>query len=100
MILQRPEISRIDGALEHASKKLKKASDQAAKTTIDVAEYEKVISGLERDKELAQRAKEKHRREQEKLKLEKGIALGAEDLEEYNRLYVLVLLARVVYIAL
>jgi hypothetical protein len=38
---------------------------------------------------LAERAKEKHRQEQEKLKQEKGISLGAEDLEEYNRLYVL-----------
>ncbi|GAA5960068.1 hypothetical protein JCM3765_006153 [Sporobolomyces pararoseus] len=82
----RPEISRIDGAIEHASKKLKKASDQASKTAEDVAKYEKIISGLEKDKGLAERAKEKHRQEQERLKQEKGISLGAEDLEEYNRL--------------
>ncbi|GAA5911296.1 cohesin subunit SMC1 [Sporobolomyces salmoneus] len=82
----RPEISRIDGAIEHASKKLKKASDQASKAAVDLAEYEKIISQLEKDKGLAERAKEKHRQEQEKLKQEKGISLGAEDLEEYNRL--------------
>ncbi|GAA6023631.1 hypothetical protein JCM11491_006180 [Sporobolomyces phaffii] len=82
----RPEISRIDGAIEHATKKLKKASDQASKAAVDVAEYEKIVSGLEKDKGLAERAREKHRKEQEKVKQEKGISLGAEDLEEYNRL--------------
>ncbi|GAA5883506.1 hypothetical protein JCM16303_005451 [Sporobolomyces ruberrimus] len=82
----RPEISRIDGAIEHASKKLKKASDQASKTALDVVQYGKIVSDLERDKGMAEKAKEKHRKEQEKLKQEKGILLGAEDLEEYNRL--------------
>lgn len=38
---------------------------------------------------MAEKAKERHRKEQEKLKQEKGISLGAEDLEEYNRLYVI-----------
>ena len=38
---------------------------------------------------MAEKAKEKHRKEQEKMKQEKGISLGAEDLEEYNRLCVL-----------
>jgi len=87
--VQRPEISKIDGAIEHASKKLKKASDQASKAAIDVDEYEKKLAQLEKDKSLAEKAKEKHRKEQEKLKQEKGISLGAEDLEEYNRLCVL-----------
>ncbi|GAA6061274.1 hypothetical protein JCM10212_004680 [Sporobolomyces blumeae] len=82
----RPSLLSLDVSIEHAMKKLKRATDQAEKASQDVADYEGKLSALEKDKRLAERAKEKHRAEQERLKQEKGISLSPEDLEEYNRL--------------
>ncbi|GAA6063667.1 hypothetical protein JCM10212_001666 [Sporobolomyces blumeae] len=81
----RPSLLSLDVSIEHATKKLKRATDQAEKASQDVADYEGKLEALEKDKRLAERAKEKHRVEQERLKQEKGISLSPEDLEEYNR---------------
>ncbi|BGP39995.1 Structural maintenance of chromosomes protein 1 [Rhodotorula kratochvilovae] len=82
----RPALAGIDTKRTHALKSLKHAEDQSAAQKVDHDALQQKLDQLNKDRETAERAAQKHREAQAEAAQEQGISLSAEDLAEYNRL--------------
>lgn len=106
----RPELVTIEAGIAHAGKKLKVAEKNTAETQADLATRQAELARLKADLAAVEKAEKRHRGESpsvsesytvtdfmvicltdelKKTAASKGLALSAEDLKEYQELFVL-----------